>query len=267
MKALMYNGIGRLDYEDAPDPEGDFIVKVSGCGVCGTDLKAFLNGHPHFKPPTILGHEFHGVVARAPAGHRFAAGDAVVVARITSAGSAGTAGRKSGAVLEQGVCLFGRLLRIRVRAREYDKGVFPIPRDIAGTDAADVFTLVEPLACVLNGADRLRIRPTSRVLVAGGGPMGSFSPCNTSVRKSRHGGRAQRGRRTGYGHVVSIAWSRERPTRRNTTTSSWRSTRPSWSPTTSVPSGTAARSWPSAASGKGRPSTSIRTRSTIGKSL
>ena len=46
------------------------------------------------------------------------------------------------------------------------KGVFPI------SAADDVYTLVEPLACVINGVKHLNIYPHSKVLIVGGGPMG-----------------------------------------------------------------------------------------------
>ena len=49
-----------------------------------------------------------------------------------------------------------------------DTGVFRIP---AGDDA---YTLVEPLACVLNGFGHLSLRPGSRALVVGSGPMGAL---------------------------------------------------------------------------------------------
>jgi len=42
MKALMYTGIEQLELQQIADPEGDFVVKVAGCGVCGTDLKTYF---------------------------------------------------------------------------------------------------------------------------------------------------------------------------------------------------------------------------------
>ena len=70
MKALVYVGEKQLELQNIPEPEGEFLVRVLGCAICGTDLKTYLHGHPYFKPPTILGHEFYGVVDKAPAGGR-----------------------------------------------------------------------------------------------------------------------------------------------------------------------------------------------------
>ena len=75
MKALVYVAEKQLEVRDVPEPEGEFLVRVLGCAICGTDLKTLLHGHPYFKPPTILGHEFYGVVDKAPAGCGYAPGD------------------------------------------------------------------------------------------------------------------------------------------------------------------------------------------------
>jgi L-iditol 2-dehydrogenase len=55
-------------------------------------------------------------------------------------------------------------------------GVFKIP------EADDVFALVEPLACVLNGVGHLKLREGSRVLVVGSGPMGALFALVFSAR-------------------------------------------------------------------------------------
>ncbi|MCX7027053.1 MAG: alcohol dehydrogenase catalytic domain-containing protein, partial [Spirochaetes bacterium] len=68
MRALVYTGIGQLEMRDVPDPEAEFVVKVLGSGICGTDLKTYQKGHHFFPPPAILGHEFYGTVAKAPKG-------------------------------------------------------------------------------------------------------------------------------------------------------------------------------------------------------
>ena len=80
MRALMYVDEKKMELQELPMPEGEVILRVLGCTVCGTDLKTFLHGHPYFKPPTILGHEFYGRVEKAPADSSFAPGDYVVAA-------------------------------------------------------------------------------------------------------------------------------------------------------------------------------------------
>ena len=86
MKALVYTGIGQLEMRDVPDPKADFVVRVLGSGICGTDLKTFQKGHHFFPPPAILGHEFYGTVTKAPVGSGYSGGETVVVAPYAECG-------------------------------------------------------------------------------------------------------------------------------------------------------------------------------------
>ena len=70
MKAAVLHGVGDLVCEQVPIPElreKDVLVKVSACGVCGSDIPRVLEtGTYHF--PTIPGHEFGGTIAEAGSG-------------------------------------------------------------------------------------------------------------------------------------------------------------------------------------------------------
>ncbi|MGO9059892.1 MAG: zinc-binding dehydrogenase [Candidatus Binataceae bacterium] len=70
MKALVMEGIGKpMTVKDAPAPEcpaDAAIVRVLACGICRSDWHlwmgdwSWLGFEPHF--PTVLGHEFAGVI-------------------------------------------------------------------------------------------------------------------------------------------------------------------------------------------------------------
>lgn len=46
-----------------PEPEAGFVrVKVLCTGVCGSDLSTWQGHHPYKRAPTVLGHEFSGVI-------------------------------------------------------------------------------------------------------------------------------------------------------------------------------------------------------------
>ena len=66
MKALVYTGPEAMEIRDVPDPtpgEGDILLDIECCGICGSDMHAFL-GHDDRRPaPLILGHEAAGVAA------------------------------------------------------------------------------------------------------------------------------------------------------------------------------------------------------------
>ena len=49
-----------------PDRDDQELVKISACGICGSDMHAYL-GHDNRRPaPLILGHEGAGTIAKGP---------------------------------------------------------------------------------------------------------------------------------------------------------------------------------------------------------
>ena len=85
MKAAIFAGPGQpLKVVEQPMPEIDdqqMLVRVSYCGICGTDIHVTREGPFMVPPNTVLGHEFSGRIAALGAavedGH-FAVGDRVV---------------------------------------------------------------------------------------------------------------------------------------------------------------------------------------------
>jgi L-iditol 2-dehydrogenase len=70
MKVCSLHGIGDLRYEDAPVPEikaDEVLLKVQAAGICGSDInRVFEKGTYHF--PTVIGHEFAGVISKVNSG-------------------------------------------------------------------------------------------------------------------------------------------------------------------------------------------------------
>ena len=66
MKALIYDGPESLSFQDAPDPvpkDNELLIKIEACGICGSDMHAYL-GHDERRPaPLILGHEAAGTIS------------------------------------------------------------------------------------------------------------------------------------------------------------------------------------------------------------
>jgi threonine dehydrogenase-like Zn-dependent dehydrogenase len=91
MKALCWEGVGKLAIKDVPDPaiqtEGDAIVRVRASSVCGSDLH-LINGYlPAMREGDILGHEFMGeVIEVGPGVRRLRPGQRVVVGSVVACG-------------------------------------------------------------------------------------------------------------------------------------------------------------------------------------
>ena len=69
MKSAVFYGKHDLRVEESPMPKvgpQDVLIQVKVCGVCGTDVHIYEGdkGAAEVTPPTILGHEFSGVVAQ-----------------------------------------------------------------------------------------------------------------------------------------------------------------------------------------------------------
>src|SRR5512139_2748666 len=71
-----------IEVREVPTPVpalGEALIKVKAALTCGTDLKAFLRGHPVIPMPGVFGHEFSGIIAEAGRGvGGFKAGDEVM---------------------------------------------------------------------------------------------------------------------------------------------------------------------------------------------
>ncbi|MGI5888992.1 MAG: zinc-dependent alcohol dehydrogenase [Oscillospiraceae bacterium] len=171
MKALVYTALRKLEVKEVPDPDGSFILRVAGCAICGTDLKAYLHGHPYFKPPVILGHEFYGTVEKAPKETGYKKGDWVCVAPYGNCGKCPVCLRGAGEMCQNkkyvSTGAFCEL--IEVPPDFVDDGVVRLD----GPDEA--FALTEPLACVLCSIGKMDMGRIHSVLIIGGGPMGALN--------------------------------------------------------------------------------------------
>ncbi len=63
MRAAIWDGPGEMrvgSVEDAKCPSDGVLLRVTACGICGTDVRTFFNGDRRLTPPWILGHEISG---------------------------------------------------------------------------------------------------------------------------------------------------------------------------------------------------------------
>lgn len=161
-----------------PGPD-EVLLRVSHCGVCGTDLHLVMDGWG--RPDSIGGHEYSGEVAAVGARvHDLAPGDRVIGGPEPGCGECAfcRAHRPSlcSALAELGTGSFQGAFAeyTRVRADQ----VLRIPDALSLREAA----LAEPLAVALHGITRSGIAPGQRALVTGAGPIGA---CTTAALRAR----------------------------------------------------------------------------------
>lgn len=175
MKCLMFEELGKLNPSTTADPTLPVWIRVEATGICGTDLKSVYVGHRYFQPPTVLGHEFYGQIAKAPAGYPLKEGTWVVAAPYYECGKCALCGAGKGDLCQEKKYVeagsFAEYVGVPLN---YMDGLFVLPEKKDKSDY-DVYALTEPLACVINGTSRLEtIKGYSKVLVVGGGPMGAL---------------------------------------------------------------------------------------------
>lgn len=83
MKAAVFLSRECMEFRELPVPEpvpGEVLVKVLGCGVCGTDAHIYSGEIQNARPPVIIGHEIFGEIEKlGEEAGGFQIGDRVVV--------------------------------------------------------------------------------------------------------------------------------------------------------------------------------------------
>ncbi|MCX7799685.1 MAG: alcohol dehydrogenase catalytic domain-containing protein [Fimbriimonadales bacterium] len=181
MRAVILQEPGRIVHAEVEDPRpgpGDLLLRVRAATTCGTDLKAFLRGHPAIPMPGVFGHEYAGVVVEAGEGAGFRPGDEVM--GVHSAPCKACRWCRDG---QENLCeslmstkvlgSFAELLLIPARIARLN--VFPKPPTLPFPLAS----LLEPLSCVAQGLMELAkcgfpgASPSERsVAVVGPGAIG-----------------------------------------------------------------------------------------------
>lgn len=162
---------GQFTVREVPDPQpgpDELILRVHGCGVCGSDLKTY----PLLPDGTIMGHEFAGevvatgrdVTAHWPLGTP-AAALPVVGCGACRRCRAGDPAR----------CVTPQPLGLGIRPGGFAEYVAVAASESVVLDPSiDLRTgaLVEPLAVGLHALDRADAHVGDRLLVIGAGPVG-----------------------------------------------------------------------------------------------
>ena len=180
MRALVYHGPGKKQWEEVPDPvlqaDTDAIVKVDAVTICGTDLHILKGDVPAVTDGRILGHEAVGTVTEiGSAVKNIKVGDKVLVSCITACGSCRYCREGSyGQCLGGGGWILGHLIdgtqAEYVRVPFADTSTYVAP---AGVSDEKLLMLADILPTsyevgVLNG----RVRPGDVVAIVGAGPIG-----------------------------------------------------------------------------------------------
>ena len=164
---------------EQPDP-GEVVVKVSGCGVCHTDLGFYYDGVRTNQPlPLTLGHEISGVVTQVGEGAEEWLGQTVIVPAVMPCGECDVCKRGKGTICRtqkmpgndiQG----GFASHITVPSR----GLCLVDMDrlaAVGLSLADVSVVADALTTPYQAAVQAGIGEGDLVIVNGTGGVGGYA--------------------------------------------------------------------------------------------
>ena len=175
MKSAVFYGKHDLRVEESEMPKvgpKDVLIQVKACGVCGTDVHIYEGdkGAAEVTPPTILGHEFSGVIAEVGSEvTNYKAGDRVCIDPNCYCGACEPC--RNG-VVHYCEHMIGYGTTVNGGFAEYcavnERQVYKLGDNTSFEQGA----MTEPVACCLHGMDMCEIRPGHQVVVIGGGMIG-----------------------------------------------------------------------------------------------
>jgi L-iditol 2-dehydrogenase len=180
MRAGVYREKGIVRVEEVPVPgvaDGEVLIKVAACGICGTDIKKIFYGY--VPPPQILGHELAGTVVAVGRGvTKWKLGDRVMSFHHIPCGKCFYCERRLFSQCQQykttgltaGFTPNGGGFAEYVKAMSWvaESGIVALPGNVTFEEA----TFIEPINTIAKAVEKARIRQDETVLVIGCGPIG-----------------------------------------------------------------------------------------------
>ena len=180
MRAGVYREKGIVRVEGVPVPEvaeGEVLIKVAACGICGTDIKKIY--HAYVPPPQILGHEIAGTVVAIGRGvAKWKLGDRVMSFHHIPCGKCFYCERRLFSQCKQykatgltgGFTPNGGGFAEYVKAMPWvaERGIVALPDNVSFEEA----TFIEPINTILKAVQKARATAGESVLIIGCGPIG-----------------------------------------------------------------------------------------------
>ncbi|MDO4513579.1 MAG: zinc-binding alcohol dehydrogenase family protein [Lachnospiraceae bacterium] len=156
-----------------PEPkEGEALLKVLYCGICGADVASYTGNQPFTTYPRIPGHEFSAQIVSIPENEKgLKAGDIVTANPYFNCGTCYSC--KRGYV---NCCTDNQTMGVQRDGSFREYITMPVARIYDGKGlSAKELALVEPFTISYHALHRAPVKPGDKVLVVGAGPIGLFA--------------------------------------------------------------------------------------------
>ncbi len=175
MRALIYEApkVMNIRQVAVPVPQADeVVVRVEIAGICGSELSGYLGHNSLRKPPLVMGHEFAGTIAQLGSSvSRYQVGERVTVNPLVSCHRCSSClSGMANLCAERSLIGAGRPGAYAEYVAVPERNLHRLPDTLQFAEAA----FVEPFACAVRVCRLAAIEPTSRLFIAGAGPIGLF---------------------------------------------------------------------------------------------
>jgi 2-desacetyl-2-hydroxyethyl bacteriochlorophyllide A dehydrogenase len=173
----------RLNERETPVPkEGEALLKVKYCGICGSDVATFTGNQPFTTYPRIPGHEFSAeIVEIGPNELGLKTGMPVTANPYFNCGKCYSC--RKGKV---NCCENNQTMGVQRDGAFAEYIVMPVERIIPGENLSpEALALIEPFSIGFHAVSRGNIQPLDKVLVIGAGPIGIFAMLAAKMRGAK----------------------------------------------------------------------------------
>ncbi|MFZ7104812.1 MAG: zinc-dependent alcohol dehydrogenase [Peptococcaceae bacterium] len=152
--------------------EGQAMVKVSYCGICGSDLHVYIGHHPKVKAPVVLGHEATGVITELNStGEELKEGERVAVVPLMGCGEC-----RYCQLNRPNLCIARKVIGFQTPGCLAEQvivpvdNLIPLPADCGDLEGA----LLEPVAVAVHSTELLaKVQHQGKeVIITGAGTIG-----------------------------------------------------------------------------------------------
>ena len=175
MKTVLINKPFEIAVTDTPKPEvkdGEALLKILYCGICGADVASYTGNQPFTTYPRIPGHEFSAEIVSIPENDRgLKPGDVVTANPYFNCGECYSCRR--GFV---NCCTDNKTMGVQRNGSFCEYVAMPVERIYEGKGlSAKELALVEPFTISYHAVNRAPVKAGDKVLVVGAGPIGLFA--------------------------------------------------------------------------------------------
>lgn len=175
MKAIQITEPGKIEIINKEMPaakEGEALLKVLYCGICGADVASYTGNQPFTTYPRIPGHEFSAQIVEIGENDRgMKKGDIVTANPYFNCGKCYACKRNI-----VNACTDNQTMGVQRDGSFQDYITMPAERLIAGKGlGAKELALIEPFSISCHALSRAKINQGDNLLIMGAGPIGLFA--------------------------------------------------------------------------------------------